>query len=168
MMDRRHPVEPFDPDRFRGYFGTHSDHLTADLFPGGACNSNYLVTSPGGPRVVCRIHRRGDPIVERNVTRLVRDAITTPDYLWTGKGVSVISFVNIGNLLRHLSPAWEAPLAAGLADEGFELPADWRCRAALIDLASHPEFLTSERSREFKRSCVRRIEEFLESPPPRA
>lgn len=71
------------------------------------------------------------------------------------------SFMDIGNLLRHFSREHEADLAAGLMEGGFDLPGDWRFRAYLIDLASHLEFLTSNRSPEFKRECVERIENLI-------
>lgn len=68
------------------------------------------------------------------------------------------SYMDIGNLLRHLAPEWEEDLGDGLLEAGFELPSDWRFRSQLMDLASQLEFLTSNRSAEFKRGCVSRIE----------
>lgn len=73
------------------------------------------------------------------------------------------SYMDIGNLLRHLAPKWENDLKFGLSDEGFELPDDWVFRASLIDLTSHLEFLTSNRSREFKLTCVDRIHRLIKS-----
>lgn len=67
------------------------------------------------------------------------------------------SYMDIGNLMRYLSPQWMEDLEVGLREGGFDLPEDWMFRAALIDLASHLEFLTSQRSREFKFTCVERI-----------
>ena len=72
------------------------------------------------------------------------------------------SYVDIGNLLRHIPETWEEHLALGLKEEGFNLPDDWRHRSLLIDLASHLEFLTSGRSEDFKKRCVGRIHQFIE------
>lgn len=71
------------------------------------------------------------------------------------------SFMDIGNLLRHFSSEHEQYLAEGLIEGGFELPLDWRYRAYLIDLASHLEFLTSNRSADFKSVCIERIENLI-------
>lgn len=72
------------------------------------------------------------------------------------------SFMDIGNLLRHLPEHWSDDLALGLLEEDFDLPKNWRFGASLIDLASHLEFLTSERSETFKRSCVERVHRLIE------
>ena len=66
-------------------------------------------------------------------------------------------YMDMGNLLRHLPSHWENDLAVGLADEGVELPANWAFQASLIDLVSHLEFLTSDRSDMFKKACASRI-----------
>ncbi|MGJ8673795.1 phosphotransferase family protein [Rubritalea sp.] len=71
------------------------------------------------------------------------------------------SYMDIGNLLRHIPSEWEQDLAWGLQSEGFELPDDWRFRSLLIDLVSHLEFLTSNRSEDFKRSCIERISHLI-------
>ena len=286
-MDRRHPLVDFDASRFEGFFRESTRNLEARLLSGGACNSNYVVSTPKGERFVCRIHSRGNPAAERTVTELVGGLIPVPDYLWVGEGVSVLSFLegshfrptrklmreagriiatlkthsfpqkgqilasgevvpfegwesfekgllglvetesvqraldcrtrealkkfieqqgellqsfdscqnlvhgdfrpdnilvseggitgvldwefahsgssymDIGNLLRHVSAEWEKDLAIGLREGGFELPPDWRFRSLVIDLASHLEFLTSDRSREFKKECVLRIKSLL-------
>ena len=67
------------------------------------------------------------------------------------------SFMDIGNLMRELSSEWAGELAAGLSEEGFDLPDDWLRRARLMDLSNHVEFLTSQKSHEFKRDCVEKI-----------
>jgi Ser/Thr protein kinase RdoA (MazF antagonist) len=71
------------------------------------------------------------------------------------------SYMDMGNLMRHLDPEWSHDLELGLRDEGFGLPRDWRFRASLIDLNSHLEFLTSARSKEFKLSCVECIHKLI-------
>jgi len=71
------------------------------------------------------------------------------------------SYMDIGNLMRHIPPRWSKDLEIGLKDEGFELPEDWMFRASLIDLTSHLEFLTSARSNEFKMTCVQRIKDLI-------
>ncbi|MGJ8724180.1 MAG: aminoglycoside phosphotransferase family protein [Roseibacillus sp.] len=282
-MDRRHPISEFKAERFRDFFGSQTSPLETQLLSGGACNSNYSVRTPKGERFVCRIHNRGNPQAEKAIVALLDEAILTPEYLWAGDGVSVMSFVegthfrptkklvreagqmiarlktitfqssgqilpsgdvipfpgwptfktgilgqlakdsvrdylgketlvavenlvkqhqdlfhsfdschnlvhgdfrpdnilvsddsitgildwefahsgcscmDIGNLLRHLPSEWEQDLAWGLQSEGFELPGNWRFRSLLIDLVSHLEFLTSNHSDTFKRSCVARI-----------
>lgn len=52
--------------------------------------------------------------------------------------------------------------AQGLAEEGYELPKNWRYQANLNDLASHLEFLTSMRSSGTIRECCNRIERFIQ------
>lgn len=284
-MDRRFPIVPFEAERFRAFFGPKVDCLNPKLFSGGACNSNYLVTS-GGSRLVCRIYSRGDPARERSIIKRVEGIVPVPDYLWVGDGVAVMSFIggthfsptaalmrdagriigrlskisfdqsgeiladgevepfpgwaslhaglssllqeakvaeflafdliektgkaidrnkdlldmfdearnlvhgdfrpdnllvsedaivgvldwefahsgssfmDIGNLLRHFPSHWNLDLAEGLREEEFDLPDDSRYRSLLIDLASHLEFLTSQRSADSKGECARRIEEF--------
>jgi hypothetical protein len=69
-------------------------------------------------------------------------------------------YMDIGNLLRH-QPNRAEDLAAGLSDEGVALPDDWEYRAALVDLGSHLEFLTSAMPEEFKRGCVQRVRDLL-------
>ncbi|MDF1811500.1 MAG: aminoglycoside phosphotransferase family protein [Verrucomicrobiales bacterium] len=286
-MDRRFPIVEFEANRFRPFFGFEADHLEVTLLSGGACNSNYLVRTREREGFVCRIHSRGNAAIEKSITESVKDIIPVPEYLWIGKGVSVLTYINgrdfsptrnlireagriigkmsqipfprsgkftvdngiadfegwksfkigilnllanasveahltnetiaklrrlldnychlldyfdhcrnlthgdfgpgnilvsndtivgvldwefshsgcsymdIGNLLRHLSSEWEHDLSLGLEDEGFELPEDWRIRAYLIDLASQLEFLTSNRSVEFKQTCVAKIHNLL-------
>ena len=286
-MDRRFPIVDFDANLFSEFFGDSASNIDVRLLSGGACNSNYLVQTSKGDRFVCRMHNRGNPFVEKTIVELLSDDIPTPEYLWVGEGVSVISFVegshfsptrelmheagrmigslkkisfgekgqvlaggevvpfegwdsfemgllgllntdqvleylgadsikalsrmikknrgilesfddsrnlvhgdfrpdnilvsgdtitgiidwefahsgcsymDIGNLLRHVSSKWEHDLSIGLMEAGFELPADWRYRSLLMDLTSHLEFLTSNRSDRFKQKCISRIEAFM-------
>ena len=44
----------------------------------------------------------------------------------------------------------------------MDLPEDWQERAELVDLASHLEFLTSNRAESFKKTCVGRVQRFIE------
>lgn len=291
MTDRRYPIQVFNPQRFGGFFGKDTKHLSERLLTGGACNSNYLVETPSGERYVCRLHQRSNPALEQMLTAAVADRVPCPDYLWIDGDVSVqtyiegqhfeptetlmrqagrligqlsqhtfptkgelkldgsirpftnwdslenglrnllsaptvqthlgktltkrtehlldreserlasldvcsnlvhgdfrpdniltandsivglvdwefahsgCSYMDIGNLMRHVAPKWFAPLAAGLTETGFELPEDWHYRAALIDLSSHLEFLTSNRSDVFKQQCVQRVEALLALKP---
>jgi aminoglycoside phosphotransferase (APT) family kinase protein len=71
-------------------------------------------------------------------------------------------YMDIGNLLRNLGPEYDETVARGLSAGGMNLPDDWRERAALADLGSHLEFLTSAHSDDFKRQCVRRVEALLQ------
>ncbi len=288
-MDRRYPIEEFQADRFSAFFGKETRKLRATFLAGGACNSNYLVETSKGEKVVCRIHKRGNPRTEKRITEDLRGVVPVPTYLWESEGLSIMgyiegdhfdpsekllreagriigrlnrisfsrsgeilptgeiigfegwesygkglrsllrseltarhlsentiaalenildqnatiledfdscrnlvhgdfrpdniltsgdrivgvidwefshsgcSFMDIGNLLRHLPAKWEEHLANGLRDENFELPEDWRFRASLIDLASHLEFLVSRRSDAFKKTCVLRIQQFIHS-----
>ncbi|MCI0692772.1 aminoglycoside phosphotransferase family protein [candidate division KSB1 bacterium] len=70
-------------------------------------------------------------------------------------------YMDIGNLLRHTASKYHREIKLGLEAGGMNLPGDWRERAELVDLTSHLEFLTSDRSEEFKRLCVGRIERFI-------
>lgn len=72
-------------------------------------------------------------------------------------------YADIGNLLRHLGPDCDEPVARALRSNGMRLPPDWRRRAALVDLTSHLEFLTSSLSDTFKTRCMERILHFLDS-----
>jgi len=102
-MDRRFPLVDFDANLFSEFFGDSTSNIDARLLSGGACNSNYLVQTSKGDRFVCRIHNRGNPLVEKTIVELLSDDIPTPEYLWVGEGVSVISFVE-GS---HFSPTRE-------------------------------------------------------------
>jgi hypothetical protein len=70
-------------------------------------------------------------------------------------------YMDIGNLLRNTAPTFHDLIGQGLIDGGFDLPADWRERAALVDLSSHLEFLTSTRTDEFKRTRVELVDSFI-------
>ncbi len=72
-------------------------------------------------------------------------------------------YMDIGNLLRHLGPDHDEAVARGVRSGGMRLPLDWRRRAALADLASHLEFLTSGHDDAFKRACVERVHGLLDS-----
>lgn len=72
-------------------------------------------------------------------------------------------YMDIGNLLRNLGPAYEQSVASSLREGGVELPADWRERAALVDLASHMEFLTSTHGEEVKGAAVGHVVALLRS-----
>lgn len=290
-MDRRYPLQPFVPERFAGFFGESVDGLKADLLHGGACNSNYLVSTPAGERWVCRIYCRGNPGAEARVMGMVSGLVPVPEIVWAGEegdvavmrylegemfsptpsrmreagqligrlsqiafgeagqlladgttrpfegwpsfreGLNALlesaavrgylersvieklhellsrrsdwlhefdqccnlvhgdfkscnllvsgdritglldwefahsgcSYMDMGNLLRDLDSRWETDLEWGLREEGFELAEDWRARARLIDLASHLEFLSSQRADAFKQRCVGRVLELIES-----
>ncbi len=71
-------------------------------------------------------------------------------------------FMDIGNLLRNIDEAYHHEVENGLLEGGMKLPQDWKERAELVDLISQFEFLTSPRSEEFKLSCLRRIDRFVE------
>jgi aminoglycoside phosphotransferase (APT) family kinase protein len=70
-------------------------------------------------------------------------------------------YMDIGNLLRHLPAHLHPRVRTGLEAGGMQLPTDWHERAALMDLTSQLEFLTTERSDVFKRACVDRVQGFL-------
>jgi aminoglycoside phosphotransferase (APT) family kinase protein len=70
-------------------------------------------------------------------------------------------YMDIGNLLRNTDEKYHKDIFEGLNDGGMNLPHDWRERAMLIDISSQVEFLTSNRSDDFKRKCMERIDRFL-------
>lgn len=70
-------------------------------------------------------------------------------------------YMDIGNLLRNTASDYHGAIKLGLAAGGMNLPDDWKKRAELVDLTSHLEFLTSDRSEEFKRRCTGRIDQFI-------
>ncbi|WP_207910737.1 phosphotransferase [Chthoniobacter flavus] len=71
-------------------------------------------------------------------------------------------YMDIGNLLRHTDPAQHGALEAGLVAGGLNVPADWRQQAEMVDLSSHLEFLTTQRSDAFKQRCADWIRDFVE------
>ena len=71
-------------------------------------------------------------------------------------------YMDIGNLLRNTESQHHESIGQGLVEGGFDLPDDWKHRAALIDFGSHLEFLTSARSDEFKRTRIDLIDAFIE------
>lgn len=98
-MDRRFPIIAFDASRFAAFFGDETGSLQAELLGGGACNSNYLVRTRAG-HCVCRLHHRGNPKHERMILESVGDLVPTPECLWVGDGVSVMSYIEG----RHFVP----------------------------------------------------------------
>lgn len=70
-------------------------------------------------------------------------------------------YMDIGNLLRNIEPRFHEAVRGGLASGGFDVPDDWKKRAALIDISSHIEFLTSSRPDQFKRSRIELIDSFI-------
>jgi aminoglycoside phosphotransferase (APT) family kinase protein len=71
-------------------------------------------------------------------------------------------YMDIGNLLRNTKSAYHDQIQSGLEAGGLTLPDDWKQRAEFIDLSSHLEFLTTQRSDDFKRQCVAWIHSFIE------
>jgi aminoglycoside phosphotransferase (APT) family kinase protein len=71
-------------------------------------------------------------------------------------------YMDIGNLLRHTDPTYHNEIEAGLVAGGLNVPADWRRKAELVDLSSHLEFLTTQRSDAFKQQCADWITGFVE------
>ena len=82
------------------------------------------------------------------------------DWEYTHSGSA---YMDIGNLLRNTDPAFYDDVRSGLIRGGFDVPNDWKERAALVDMSSHLEFLTSTRSDEFKRSRVALIQKTISS-----
>jgi aminoglycoside phosphotransferase (APT) family kinase protein len=72
-------------------------------------------------------------------------------------------YMDIGNLLRHTLPEHHSKIKAGLEAGGMCLPMDWSERAELVDLTSHLEFLTSNRSASFKKQCAARVFKLMRS-----
>jgi hypothetical protein len=70
-------------------------------------------------------------------------------------------YMDIGNLLRNIDERYHVEIYSGLLQGGMNLPSDWKARAQLVDITSQLEFLTSERSDEFKKGCVCRIKHYL-------
>jgi aminoglycoside phosphotransferase (APT) family kinase protein len=70
-------------------------------------------------------------------------------------------YMDIGNLLRNTAPDFHRAIKQGLEAGGMSLPNDWKERAELVDVTSQLEFLTSNRSKTFKRQCVARIKKFI-------
>jgi aminoglycoside phosphotransferase (APT) family kinase protein len=71
-------------------------------------------------------------------------------------------YMDIGNLLRHTDRRYHSKIEAGLVAGGLNVSADWQRRAELIDLSSHLEFLTTQRSDAFKQKCADWIRDFVE------
>jgi hypothetical protein len=53
-------------------------------------------------------------------------------------------------------------IEAGLVAGGLNVLRDWRRKAELIDLSSHLEFLTTQRSDAFRQRCADWIRDFAE------
>jgi aminoglycoside phosphotransferase (APT) family kinase protein len=71
-------------------------------------------------------------------------------------------YMDIGNLLRHMDPKYHGEIEAGLVAGGLSVPPDWPRKAELVDLCSHLEFLTTQRSDAFKQRCADWIGDFVE------
>lgn len=72
-------------------------------------------------------------------------------------------YMDIANLMRNIDEKYHAEIENGLVAGGFDLHGDWKDRAALSDIGSHLEFLTTNRSDAFKKSCVKKVEKFLQT-----
>ncbi len=70
-------------------------------------------------------------------------------------------YMDIGNLLRNTASNYHRAIKQGLEAGGMSLPDDWKERAELVDVTSQLEFLTSNRSKGFKRQCAARIKKFI-------
>lgn len=287
-MDRRFPKQAFNLNDFSGFFESDkSPPLKVEFLTGGACNSNYLVSTSEDEKVVCRVHSRKTAKMESYINSLVKGVVPTSELLWTsgnfsvrhyiegeaftpspsvvkeagliiakmskvkfeGKGYiqtdgtvtpiegwnsiekglfsllehkqvkeilpnalsthlkrivndyshifssfdesrnlvhgdfrpdnilvsnhsikavidwefahSGCSYMDIGNIMRHLPGKWAKDLESGLIEGGFNLHENWLFRAKLIDLISHLEFLTSGRSQKFKESCLDKIKDLV-------
>lgn len=108
--------------------------------------------SSNGP---CLVHGDFNPT---NI--LVRNGVVTGILDWEFAHAGG-PYMDIGNLLRHTAPAYQDQIAAGLAAGGRALPPNWKKKAELVDLGSHLEFLTTQRSDDFKRQCVQWIHGFI-------
>ena len=71
-------------------------------------------------------------------------------------------YTDIGNLFRHTDRMYQGEIEAGLVAGGLNVPTDWRRKAELMDLSSHLEFLTTQRSDAFKQRCASWIRDFVE------
>lgn len=70
-------------------------------------------------------------------------------------------YMDIANLLRSMGQAAAPDIERGMAEGGAPLPPDWLKLAALIDLSSHLEFLTSARAETFKTTRVSLVDKFI-------
>jgi len=70
-------------------------------------------------------------------------------------------YMDLGNLLRHTPPGYHRDIELAISAGKNGLIEDWVRRSKMVDLTSHLEFLTSGRSDDFKRKCVRRIDGFI-------
>jgi aminoglycoside phosphotransferase (APT) family kinase protein len=70
-------------------------------------------------------------------------------------------YMDIGNLLRNTESQHHESIGRGLVEGGFNLPDDWKRRAALVDFSSHLEFLSSTLSDNFKRTRIELIDSFI-------
>jgi hypothetical protein len=111
-------------------------------------------------------HGTLDPDVDELVQRiqgdhepsnlLVRDGHVTgiPDWEFTRSGSTC---ADIGDRHPYLGPDFDNPAARRVRSNRVRHPLDWRQRAALIDLTSHLEFLTSPMSNGPRTPCANRI-----------
>jgi aminoglycoside phosphotransferase (APT) family kinase protein len=70
-------------------------------------------------------------------------------------------YMDIGNLLRNTASHYHRAIKQGLEAGGLSVPDDWNERAELVDVTSQLEFLTSNRSKDFKHQCAARIKKFI-------
>jgi len=113
---------------------------------------------PGEPAVAHLVHGDFNPT---NV--LIEDGRVSAVIDWEFAH-SGAPWGDIGNLRRHVSTEHRHAIAAGLEGGGFEVPEDWERRAAVADLGSHLEFLTTARSDAFKATRVDLVRELVDWP----
>lgn len=141
----------------------HSGSSTKSCTPTPPFSGGWDTTgSPGSaafpapnPNRLCLVHRDFNPT---NLLAENGEITAVLDWEFAMSGPPLL---DLANLCRDLPPSLQPEIAAGLADEGVELPREWPRRCRLLDLGSHLEFLTSNLSDDFKRSRVALIDQLL-------
>jgi len=173
-MDRRSPIEQFDIKLFKGFFEGDNQPLKIELLSGGACNSNYLVTTKT-QKFVCRIHSRGTPESERAIVDLVKDIIPTPECLWIGEQVSVMTYIDgqhfeptanlireAGQIIGRLSQYKFEAAGKILPNGNIEKHDDWESYTKglpeMLELASVRQYLDNNTINQLKQLIDRNAE----------
>lgn len=117
---RRHPIQQVDWAFVETILGEDTIASRA-LLTGGACNTNYLLTTSSGNQLVFRLYSRGSPQKDDQAMRLVKNELPVPQIFEMDNNWALMQFVP-GKALSPNSPAlWDVGRRLGVLSK-VQLP----------------------------------------------
>lgn len=100
MSDRRHPVQPFQPNLIREFLGERS-LVSQERFTSGRSNTSYKLELSDGSLCVFKMYAQGNPEQDAYIYHLVQGVVPVPDLLDRGPNWAVLTFLP-GRLLSQV------------------------------------------------------------------